>query len=207
MLWGRRGGQQSEERPSSGLVNWPSPLPPPRVPEGSQLVRRSPACTAGGLRSRVRFAPHTLSLSPLPRYFLLKSREQLSSAPVRRKSKTAAPRGSGASRTAAAAAAAAAAVAATAAARTGPAISTHPRLHSLRAACSLQAVRQCAPPPLLSLLGLVPRRSWQEREACEEACMASCVQQQLPACERHARDFCAEAFSGLVAGGQADNPA
>ncbi|KAL4434400.1 hypothetical protein ABPG75_000841 [Micractinium tetrahymenae] len=70
----------------------------------------------------------------------------------------------------------------------------------LREGCSLQAARQCSPSGLLQLLGLAPQRSWAEREACQEACMAACLKQRQPECERHALGFCAEAFGGPVAG-------
>lgn len=64
----------------------------------------------------------------------------------------------------------------------------------------MQAARQCSPPGLLQLLGLAPQRSWEEREACQQACMAACLEQRQPECERHAVRFCAEAFAGPPAG-------
>ncbi|EFN51111.1 hypothetical protein CHLNCDRAFT_141467 [Chlorella variabilis] len=72
----------------------------------------------------------------------------------------------------------------------------------LRAGCSLQAARQCASPPLLRLLGLVPEQSWEEREACQQRCMDACLAQQTPACQQHAQHFCADVFAGPVAGQQ-----
>lgn len=71
-----------------------------------------------------------------------------------------------------------------------------------RAACSLQATRQCAPPPLFRLLGLANEQSWEEREACQQRCMATCLQQRSPACQQHAQAFCSEAFAGPVACGE-----
>ena len=40
---------------------------------------------------------------------------------------------------------------------------------------------------------------WEEREACQQQHMAACVDPQLPACQRHARDFCADAFASPTA--------
>lgn len=70
-----------------------------------------------------------------------------------------------------------------------------------RAACSVQAARQCGPPPLLRLLGLAPEQAWEEREACEALCMSACLEQRTPACQQHAAAFCADAFAGPAAGG------
>lgn len=72
----------------------------------------------------------------------------------------------------------------------------------LREGCSLQAARQCSPPGLLQLLGLAPPPSWEQREACQEACMVACLEQRQPECTRHAEEFCAEAFAGAARQGQ-----
>lgn len=66
----------------------------------------------------------------------------------------------------------------------------------------MQAARQCGPPSLLRLLGLAREPAWEQREACEQACMAACLSQRAPACQQHAQAFCAEAFKGPTAGGE-----
>lgn len=66
----------------------------------------------------------------------------------------------------------------------------------------MQAARQCGPPPLLRLLGLAGQPDWEQREACQQACMAACLSQRTPACQQHAQAFCAEAFEGPAAGGE-----
>lgn len=65
----------------------------------------------------------------------------------------------------------------------------------------MQAARQCGTPPLLRLLGIAREPAWDQREACQQACMAACLSQRTPACQQHAQAFCAEVFEGPTAGG------